>query len=426
MTIRSPGNPAQTPKLQVVASRAGINTGSIWGNYINGRTDTFMECRRQCFIGPYAVSQLRIGSSGFYMSNAALGEIAFPNDLLWNVAIEDTANSKRWGCFANGQSDIVIQGGTPLILTDALGIQVAAGGSIYVVQRHTVQSPNHLIPTNTRGDSANDQFGYVGTFAALDMYSGSGTLSIPGTGNCAAVAGTFPNLILGIPATPHPAVCILGDSIPDGTGETATTTNGASGFIARGLELALASNTICVPYTHQTTGGDLLSVNTSANSLRKRAAWQYHTHIIDNLGTNDIHASVSLATLQAQQLALWTAMKQTVGPYGKPLNVTKVTIMPRTTSTDSWATAANQTAQTAQGVGGIRDQFNAWLATQVGQGLLDTLVDVNPTIEDQANLSKWITTGAANYPTTDGTHPSTALHILASAPIKTWAQSLSV
>src|SRR5262249_9148167 len=113
------------------------------------------------------------------------------------------------------------------------------------------------------------------------------------------------------------------------------------------------------------------------------------------------------------------------GPYGKPLKVAQSLIMPRTTSSDSWATAANQTSVSGFGVGELRDQFNAWVLTQVGGGLLDVVIDPNPYVEDQSHPSKWISNNSANYPTTDGVHPSSALHILAAQAVNSWALTIT-
>ena len=56
---------------------------------------------------------------------------------------------------------------------------------------------------------------------------------------------------------------------------------------------------------------------------------------------------------------------------------------------------------------------------------LDAVIDANVCVEDPANPGKWVTTGAANYPTTDGTHPSPALHLLASQLVRAWASGLT-
>jgi hypothetical protein len=87
-----------------------------------------------------------------------------------------------------------------------------------------------------------------------------------------------------------------------------------------------------------------------------------------------------------------------------------------------WTSAADQTPATAGfATGGIYSQFNTSIKGLVGGGLIDAVIDVNIIAEDQANLGCLVTNGTLNYPSADGTHPSTALAILMSAPVNAYA-----
>jgi len=85
------------------------------------------------------------------------------------------------------------------------------------------------------------------------------------------------------------------------------------------------------------------------------------------------------------------------------LKIIGVTIMPRTTSTDAWATTANQTPATGFGVGGVRDVVNAWIKSTP---LLNGYIDPCPVVEAPGNV--WKTGGK----TTDGIHLRQAASIL--------------
>jgi lysophospholipase L1-like esterase len=133
------------------------------------------------------------------------------------------------------------------------------------------------------------------------------------------------------------------------------------------------------------------------------ALLKYASNVICELGTNDINTSRTLAQIQSDLQTIWQAAKA-----AGVRRVAQTLIIPRTTSTDSWATAANQTPVSGFATGSTRDQLNAWIKAQVGQGLLDGYIDPNPQVEDQANLGKWQTNGTASFATTDGTHPTAA------------------
>ena len=76
-------------------------------------------------------------------------------------------------------------------------------------------------------------------------------------------------------------------------------------------------------------------------------------------------------------------------------------VLPRTASTDSWATIENQTPSTGFAVGGVRDQVNEWI-----RGLCDGLAD------GVIDTCTGVAIGAAWLPgkTSDGAHPTTGAH----------------
>jgi hypothetical protein len=96
--------------------------------------------------------------------------------------------------------------------------------------------------------------------------------------------------------------------------------------------------------------------------------------------------------------------------------ILRVQLTPRTTSTDSWATTANQTPVAGATVGGKTDLANQWFASIDGQELEDYKAITS--FRDVDEGQKWVATGAANYATTDGIHPSTAIHTAAAAELR--------
>jgi hypothetical protein len=92
---------------------------------------------------------------------------------------------------------------------------------------------------------------------------------------------------------------------------------------------------------------------------------------------------------------------------------------PDATSTDSWATAGNQTAVTGWGnAASRRGLWNDKIETRYPPLQLAGYLDPNPYLEDSfpTETSKWVS-GSAFYATNDGTHPNSKGYDLASIPM---------
>jgi len=82
-----------------------------------------------------------------------------------------------------------------------------------------------------------------------------------------------------------------------------------------------------------------------------------------------------------------------------------------TSSTDDWATTANQTKNTGWTDGGVADQIDAYFATKKADGTLDHVFTTNR-LKDDGDTNLWKVDGTADKYTDDGTHPSEAGHVL--------------
>jgi hypothetical protein len=157
-------------------------------------------------------------------------------------------------------------------------------------------------------------------------------------------------------------------------------------------------------------------------------------NIVCNYGTNDLGNGDSLSTIQANLIAFWSLWP---GKF-----VFQQTIDPRTTSTDTWMTTANQTQQSFESV---RQALNTWLragapmvsgaAVAVGTagaitagnpahplvGIQDTAaaIEVNASNVLTLNGGYWMVNGTANWPTSDGTHNSINTSLLKAAVVNT-------
>jgi hypothetical protein len=190
-----------------------------------------------------------------------------------------------------------------------------------------------------------------------------------------------------------------GDSIMDGSNDVTTNRGYFGMFIENNL---LSGNRIAVP------GEQLNFVVGAADMIKHR--WvhgQAATHVINSYGTNDIYAGLlSLAAIQANLITWWSYWTL----MGK--KVIQTTILPRTTSTDSWRTVANQSVINGSGQETIRVALNQWLragAPCTVSGFAVTAVAVGtpgavpcPYLSQVADLCSIVEVNASNVLTQDG------------------------
>ncbi|WP_428029828.1 fibronectin type III domain-containing protein [Ancylobacter sp.] len=136
----------------------------------------------------------------------------------------------------------------------------------------------------------------------------------------------------------------------------------------------------------------------------RRPYYKYCTDMHDEYGTNDT-GGTNLAALQGRLQALWGAY---VAEGVERIWRTK--LWPIATSTDSYATEANQTVVASQQPGGIRFELNAWFDTKAGDG---TLAGVIPWGRSRAptNFEKYrVSDNVASW-IVGGGHPSNAIGV---------------
>lgn len=118
-------------------------------------------------------------------------------------------------------------------------------------------------------------------------------------------------------------------------------------------------------------------------------------------GTNDLNTAFSSTSIT--NLTTRAGQMRTKG-------ITRIVVgemLNRTTTTDDYATVANQTEVSGFTVGGRADQFNTALAAQVGSGStqFNAIAVTKAPLSDGTVASKWPANGSANAYTSDGKHP---------------------
>ena len=288
------------------------------------------------------------------------------------------------------------------------------------------------------GSTGNGAYTSGGTYAGSD-------LSLYNSAPMAGSGGAYvygPRLVLGKPAygaTGTAFVAICSDSIGAGSGDTG---NGSGGWIVRGLGSAGQFNYTTVPVIHigvKGTTGTYFANSTGnlyTNSLRRRRQAFGAPYFFLSYGTNDLFGSLrTVAQLQSDNLSIAS------GAARKGSKVIVSTLVPRTTSTDAWATAGNQAVLAQES---SRLAYNAWLragapidgsgnavavgtagailAGQSGHPFWKTIdpcqyVEVNASNVLTQDGGRWLCNGTANWPTTDGIHPNAPLCALAAQAV---------
>jgi hypothetical protein len=148
---------------------------------------------------------------------------------------------------------------------------------------------------------------------------------------------------------------------------------------------------------------------TMALSARRLALIQGCTHAICDYGVNDFTFGKSVAQLQASLTIIWASLK------ASGMKVYQSLILPRNSSTDSFATTANQTPinSAANNV-----TINNWIKAQVGT-LIDGYLDTVSVCCSDSTSYLWEANGTANYATLDGLHPTKTLHQAMAALVPT-------
>lgn len=349
-----------------------------------------------------ATSGVTLGANAFTVQACALEK--------------DGAASSVPVTFSGGRTLVVASGDTD-VHSDELdpadfGESAFVRGDLYWLRMHiSVSTAGHVIPQGipyfgSRGGAFPAWVGW-----AYDPAENATTASIDAVGNLTlgngvgtGVTAPYMPVILGRVASADAPIWIgTGTSIMDTAADTLTG-YGFAGFFHRALvnsaldgDWGAGMNFGCSSARSQMWQG--------ANVDKATAYWAYANRAVDEFGTNSVFISDSQADMRTNSQLLWALMNaEGIG------TIVRTKIIPRTTSTDSWATAANQTPLSEFGAGQKADLYNDWLDTRVGIEL--AAVVPMDSVRDAGDQWKWITNGTPNYPCDlIGTHPTAATHI---------------
>jgi hypothetical protein len=353
--------------------------------------------------------------------DVANGEKSLANDSTWRVGFEANSQTKQL-TFSGATSKTVLAnsfGTAAVFISDPvypadvglvtwptasnafwrIDVSVASGGS-------------------TPGWSANGGTGEGVRYSAdIGVYQ-SGNTGALATPSGAQTFGFAPGPLAIVGkwgAVGLPSFGGLGDSIAAGQGDATDTGTGTTsgGFMPRAFRGA------GVPYIRMSRGADdySSSIKTSNWAVRKYVA-RFLTDIVDEFGINGaLPAATQFSLAQAYYQVAYSSGVQRIG---------KTAVTPSGSSSNSFIDKAGQTP--FQTPGGIQDTLNALNVAATGSpGGPNLYSDLRSVVGDPSDLHYWLTNGTVNYPTTDGTHPTSTFHgFMAAKLTETYAKIFPV
>jgi lysophospholipase L1-like esterase len=253
------------------------------------------------------------------------------------------------------------------------------------------------------------QTGIGESFSASDLVD-----SVASVG--ANAAGSFgPAAILGQMGSAGPTVAYTGSSSGTGQGDTAEAPYYDQGYLARAL-MALNQTGGDFAYIKMTRASTTLAMFLAGNTRQMNfLRLTRPTHIIQQLGSNDISGSASFATMQSRLRSV-AAMLRSTGA-----KVYQCTFTPgQTTSSDSYLTVAGQTVAATNAV---RVLTNNWLRTNPPE--FDGIIECCDVAESSRDSGKWAVDGTTTFlMSADGLHLSQYGHRMTAAAIAPQIASL--
>lgn len=309
---------------------------------------------------------LQIVFANFYPTVTT--ESSNANDITVSVTIEYDGLIQRLH-FDGQRTKTISQGG--MVITDPVWKDIPEGATFYT--RTWVSVP-------VDGNTYPQGLGLVGSLGEGKSV-GDLTLSA-GAAGVSTESGYGPTAIVGVPTDPNAiAFALVGDSmVGDANGD---------GWPVLAVQDNYGYSILSRP------GSDVTTMQQNSGNAYRMRLMKYFTHAICTWGSNDWNLPSTFAVQEGYVKDLWRSL-QAMG-----LNVYQSTTCPRSTSTDNWATLANQTVYAGNSYNTKRATFNAKLRTGAYGSLGVNVLDVAALIETAPDASGvW----RAAY-TGDGIHP---------------------
>lgn len=390
---------------------ASLHNRGATARQTNAGTNTIQAYRWATLIAQDC-SDLVISCNNWYGNNSNVEELTGNDIEITDMALENEAGTVVVPVYFGGSRSITLINGTSNIQSDAIDpasfslAQFTKGEKYFLKGKITVSSAAHYIPYTQRYYGDNSSEDQVVTFDP-----GSTTCSSTDTAGKYTQTGTaftvknngYQPIVLGTPLdSTVPAYIIVGDSIADYANDNSTAGLGGRAFGLRAMHDAGAV-TNPIPALNVARYGS--ASNLAYYGGKWKAFIKYTNRAIEEYGTNDIGTGTppTLTDVEDRIVEIWASLKR-----NGVSKIIRTKLLPRTTSTDSWQTEANQTYQTNWGVGESADLLNDWLETKLADASIEALTE--GTTARGTDPLKWVVDGSSSYATSDGTHPGATVH----------------
>lgn len=350
--------------------------------------------------------------NGYIAAN--LGDAGSGNSATFAAALEINGVTKRFGGtgyeVAAASGDVVILG--PLTPADFDLDEFPASTTAWIRSSVVVASVSQFWPGWVQHAASTGVWSITNSTTTTQI---DGTGVFVNTGGTTVIAGSGPVALIGTWAgRALPSLLILGDSLPAGQGDTADNlVDTGGGFVVRAARACRSG--VGIPYVVATKTGDRAYKSYPSATVRQLLG-KWATDVFDNMATNDFAAGQTAASTITKKMDMANLL------YARGVKrVAWTDIIPRTTSTDSWATAGNQTKVSAFQTGQAAATFMTSAAAAVGLVTgPDALIAVQATVKDASDAWLW------NSPswTSDGVHPLEVGHAAMATPVQTYLDTL--
>lgn len=333
------------------------------------------------------ITSLKIELPNWYWVRSTAGpETNGGGNITYSAAVEYPAETFTQILFSGATSAVVSSGNS--VLSDYCDVSIPSGASFWIrtyasAVTAIVFSEGNASPYTAQRDNGNGE-AYAYAASGVSNLTMGGTITSNITGLSDPVF--CPTAIVAM--TRKPSVLIIGNSREWGFNDTFDA-SGDQGDIARSIGASYG-------YINMGSAGDFCSAFITAHTKRA-ALQQYVSHVIIGDVINALRAGGSGQNKSA--VTVLGEVQTILGYFSTKRCYTTTCGGPSTTSTDNWATTANQTvnANNAEYTA-YNDAIRAGVENCVGY------FEIADQVESASNSGKWWVTGVAQATTLEGLH----------------------
>lgn len=407
------GSPA--PKWRIADSNSRLPTSRLNSGSTNRhmtRTPRFVcaDTEQMCVVLPNFYLNATAGANNYGAQSPtgnALDVVEMSLESPLGNTVSITFSGNRTVTLSNGQVKLV----SDPIPALSFGLLKFSATDIYWVKGAISIPAGGYVPSHQRimaNDFAGTQYLWCDTAnTSMSSVDVAGAFTSTGTAPASTSTGFNPLLIAW---HEREAFLAIGDSIGEGNA------SGNSGVWGRSFFNIAAGN-----YGHNSK--PLLNICVSSANLTlltETEGWReyigYADIAFDEFGTNSVDTAVPLLDQLTRHRSLWSTLRS-----AGIKKIYKTELMCRTTSTDTWATVANQTVAARWGSGEEAEQHNDAMLIELSDGRIDGIISTKA-VKDPVNPYKWRCDDAATarYSTNDHLHPSSSGNVLLAWDVRLW------